>query len=231
MLCVHLTLWCGFCWTGEVASHSSTSLNFTSSFARHFLHLTGCLRDFISSSQNVIWLIQKTHHECSLNVACDLWRPVAATSALDPPLVTHYENGCFEWQLKVTSASILPVLIGMVRCPPVEYHVVHVHLTHSALSPWAFHRMVWRCSVSYVFSSPFLSSHPNHHVSNHSQASFPFPKCICLHTNTFYMLLQPTGFKMMGPNLIQILQMSKKSCVNLDLKLKHKGEGDKLLDD
>ena len=41
-----------------------------------------------------------------------------------------------------------------------------------------------------------------------------------------------TGFKMMGPNLeIQFLQMSTKSCANVDVKLKYKGEVDKQLDD
>jgi hypothetical protein len=41
-----------------------------------------------------------------------------------------------------------------------------------------------------------------------------------------------TGFKMMGPNLeIQFLQMSTKSCANVDVKLKYKGEVDKQLYD
>ena len=142
----------------------------------------------------------------------------------DPPMVTHHENGCFEWQLEVTLASNLP---WSVRCFPAEDHV---HLSHSAFSPLAFDRMGWRNSVLYVFSSPFLSSHPNHHVSNHTQACFP--KSNCLHINTFYMVLQDSRCiedrtKLGNSNSPDV----KKSCVNDDLKLKHKGEGDKQLDD
>ena len=84
------------------------------------------------------------------------------------------------------------------------------------------------CVVCVVLS--LLSTHPNHYVVNHTQACFP--KSIC-----WYMDINATtGFKMMvsqlGPNLeIQFLQMSTKSCANVDVKLKYKGEVDKQLDD
>ena len=104
----------------------------------------------------------------------------------DPPMVTHHENGCFEWQLEVTLASNLP---WSVRCLPAEDHV---HLSHSAFSPLAFDRMAVAqfCALCVLFSLSLLASQP---ACLQSHAGLLPVKQLLAYK---YSLYGTTGFKM-----------------------------------